>query len=198
MDYNQYNENRYNRKLQWYRLTFGIQQMIVHPLVNILWFIYAVGVVFLVWGKKQFVSGIDASSIIAPVFQWCMTAMVIIFPIICAMGLCQFVGYMYAKEDEAKMCLAFGIKRDNTNQPPILIYKKKDRKSGVTKREFYTSISMKRWEEYQDDICDKLTMHLIGDITYGGRKHNKGNHICFTSAEGRIPEDRGVMYDDEF
>ena len=61
--------------------------MIAHPIVNILWLIFAAGVVFLVWGKKQFVSGINAPSIIAPVFQWCMTAMVIIFPVICAIGL---------------------------------------------------------------------------------------------------------------
>lgn len=150
MDNNQYNENRYNRNLQWYRFKFGFQQMIAHPIVNILWLIFAAGVVFLVWGKKQFVSGINAPSIIAPVFQWCMTAMVIIFPVICAIGLCQFIGYMFAKNDEADMCLVFGSKRDIKNQPPILIYKKKDGKSGVTKREFYTSIPMERWKENKD------------------------------------------------
>ena len=105
---------------------------------------------------------------------------------------------MFAKNDEADMCLVFGSKRDIKNQPPILIYKKKDGKSGVTKREFYTSIPMERWKENKDAICDRLDVHLIGDISYGGKKHNKGNHICFKSAEGRMPEDRGVMYDDEF
>ena len=198
MDNNQYNKNRYNRNLQWYRLTFGLQQMITHPLVNVLWIIFAAGVVFLVLGEKQFVSGINASLNIAPVFKWCMTAMLIIIPIICAIGLCQVVGYMFAKKDEADMCLVFGSKRDIKNQPPILIYKKKDRKSGVTKREFYTSITMERWKENKDAICDRLNVHLIGDVTYGGKKHNRGNHICFMSAEGRMPKDRGVMYDDEF
>lgn len=71
--------------------------MTVHPMVNILWIIFAAGVVLLVWGEKQFVSRIEAISIIVPIFQWCMTAIVIIFPIICAIGLCQFVGYMFAK-----------------------------------------------------------------------------------------------------
>lgn len=198
MDNNQYNENRYNRNLQWYRLTFGLQQMTVHPLVNVLWIIFAAGVVVLVWCEKKYVSVINAPSIIAPVFQACMKAMVIIFPIICAIGLCQFIGYMFAKNDEADMCLVFGSKRDIKNQPPILIYKKKDRKTGVTRREFYTSIPMERWKENKDAICDRLDVHLIGDISYGGKKHNKGNHICFKSAEGRMPEDRGVMYGDEF
>ena len=194
----EYNEKRFNRKLHIYRFAFGLQQMKEHPFVNAMWLIFATGVVFLVWGKKQFVSGINAPVVIAPVFQWCMTAIVIIFPIICAIGLCQFIGYMFAKNDEADMCLVFGSKKDIINQPPILIYKKKDRESGVTKREFYTSIPMEKWKENKDAICDRLNIHLIGDISYGGRKHNIGNLICFKSAEGRIPVDRGVMYDDEF
>ena len=198
MDNNQYNENRYNRKLQWYRLTFGFQQMIEHAWVNVLWILFAVGVVFLTWGEKKFISEINAPSIIAPVFHGCMTTMVIIFPIICAVELSQFIGYMFAKNDEADMCLVFGSKRDIKNQPPILIYKKRDKISGVTKREFYTSIPMERWKENKDAICDRLNIHLIGDIMYGGKRHNKGNHICFESAKGRITEEREVMYDDEF
>lgn len=54
------------------------------------------------------------------------------------------------------------------------------------------------WKEKKDAICDRFDIHLIGDITYGGKKHNKGNHICFKSADGRKPGDKGVMYDDEF
>lgn len=53
-------------------------------------------------------------------------------------------------------------------------------------------------EGKKDAICDRLDIHLIGDITYGGKKHNKGNYICFESAEGRITEKRENMYDDEF
>ncbi len=152
----------------------------------------------LVWSKKKFVTGINAPLIIAPVYQGCMTAMVIIISIISAVGLCQFIGYMFAKNDEADMSLVFGSKRENKNQPPILIYKKKDRKSKVTKREFFTSISMERWKENKEAICDRLDIHIIGDIDYGGKKNNKGNHISFKSAEGRMPEDKGEMYDEEF
>lgn len=118
--------------------------------------------------------------------------------VICAIGLIQFVGFCFAIRDEADMEIVFGDKRDVKNQPPILYYKKRDRKSGVTKREFYTTIPMERWKEKKDAICDRLDIHLIGDITYGGKKHNKGNHICFESAEGRITAEREIMYDDEF
>ena len=43
--------------------------------------------------------------------------------------------------------------------PPILIYKKKNRKNGVTKREFYTTIPMERWQENTDSICDVMDIH---------------------------------------
>ena len=105
---------------------------------------------------------------------------------------------MFAKNDEADMCLVFESMREIKNQTTILIYKKKEKKTGVTEREFYTSISKERWIENRDAICDRLNIHLVGDISYGGKRHNKGNHIFFKSVKGRIPEDRGVMYDDEF
>ncbi len=198
MNNNQYNENRYNRKFQMYRFTFGLQQMGNHPLVNLVWLLFVAGVILLIWGEKQFVSMIEVPSFVAPVFHWCMIAILVIIPIMCAIGLCQLVGYLFAINDEADMCLVFGSKQDIKNQPPILIYKKRDRKTGVTEREFYTAIPMERWKENQNAICDRLDIHLIGNISYGGKRHNKGNHICFKSADGRMPEDRGNLYDDEF
>ena len=76
------------------------------------------------------------------------------------------------------------------------MYKKKDKKSGVTKREFYTAIPMERWQEKKEAICDRMDIHLIGDITYGGKHKNKGHQIYFESAKGRTPTERGALYDD--
>ena len=172
--------------------------MIVHPLVNVLWIVFTAGTVILVWAERRILAEIKAPFIITTIFQWSATMLVIIVPIMCALGLCQVVGNVFAKKDEADMCLVFESKRDIKNQPPILIFKKKDKKSGVTKREFYTTIPMERWKENKDAICDRLDIHMIGDITYGGKKHNKGNYICFESAKGRITAEREIMYDDEF
>ena len=108
------------------------------------------------------------------------------------------IGNIFARQDEADLELVFGDKRNVKNQPPMLIFKKKDKKSGVIKREFYTTISMERWQEMKDAICDRMDIHLIGDITYGGRKKNRGNHVYFESAKGRKPMGRGVLYDDTF
>lgn len=152
----------------------------------------------MVIAEKKYVANMNVYPMFEKLFYACMTALTIIFPIICAIGIVQFIGYIFAIRDEADMELVFGDKRDVKNQPPMLISKKKDRKSGVIKREFYTTIPMERWLEKKEAICDRLDVHLIGDITYGGRKKNKGNHIYFESAKGRNPVERGVLYDDTF
>lgn len=149
-------------------------------------------------GIKRLYENMEVTPILVNVFQGCMNIFMIIFPIICAVGLIQEIGNIFARRDEADMELVFRNKRDVKNQSPILIYKKKDRKSGATKREFYTTIPMKQWKESQEIFCDQMNVHLIGDITYGGRKKNKGNHIYFESVKGRRPMERGVLYDDTF
>lgn len=101
-------------------------------------------------------------------------------------------------KDEADLSIVFCNKRNAKSQSPILKHKKRDKKSGVIKREFYTTTPMEQWKEKKEAICDRMDIHLIGDITYGGRKKNKGNHIYFESAKGRKPIERGVLYDDTF
>lgn len=198
MDNNQFNEQRHNRKKQQYRFSLGIQQLWNYPILNLIWLLLGVGVVFLVIAEKKYIANMDIYPMFEILFSVCITAVIIIFPIICAIGLIQIVGFCFAIKDEADLEIVFGDKRDVKNQPPMLIFKKKDRKSGVIKREFYTTIPMERWQEKKDAICDRLDVHLIGDITYGGKHKNKGNRIYFESAKGRHPKERGVLYDDTF
>lgn len=198
MNNKQFNEQRHNRKKQQFRFFLGVHQLLNYPLLNLFWIIFAVGVVFMVIVEKKYNANIEVYPMFKPIFSACMAAIIIIFPVICAIGLIQFIGFCFAIKDEADLELVFGDKRDVKNQPPILIYKKKDKKSGVIKREFYTAIPMERWQEKKEAICDRLDIHLIGDITYGGRKKNKGNHIYFESTKGRNPKERGVLYDDTF
>lgn len=198
MNNKEFNDQRHNRKKQLYRFTLGIQQLWNYPLLNLVWILFAGGVVILVMAKNKYVASMEVYPMFETIFLVCITAITIMFPIICAIGIVQFIGFCFAIKDEADMEIVFGDKRDVKNQPPMLISKKKDRKSGVIKREFYTTIPRKVWEEKVDEICDRLSIHLIGHITYGGRKKNKGNHIYFESAKGRKPKERGVLYDDTF
>lgn len=199
MDSKQYNERRYNRKKQWYRIVLGIQQLINYPAINLIWLLFVVGVFVLAKGEEKLISTFIVSPSLAFIFMGCMHFLFILFLIICAIGIIQTIGYITAMKDEADLSLVFyGNRQIVTNEPPILIYKKKDRKNGVTKRECYTTIPMERWQERKEAICDRMDIHLIGDITYGGKKKNKGNHIYFESAKGRKPKERGALYDDTF
>ena len=144
MDNKEFNERRYNRKKQECRFRLGIQQFWNYPIINLLWILFAGGVVLMVITEKRFVTNMEIYPLFKSVFSACMTIMLVIFPVICAIGLIQFVGFCFAIRDEADMEIVFGDKRDVKNQPPIPYYKKRDRKSGVTKREFYTTIPMER------------------------------------------------------
>lgn len=198
MDNNKYNEQRYNRKKQWYRFTLGFQQLLNYPIINLIWILFIVGMIFLAIAEKELVSNLDVYPMFASILYGGMNTISILFFVICAIGIIQLIGLVTAIRDEADISIVFGEKGEIKKHPPILIYKKKDRKNGVTKREFYTTIPMEHWKENTDAICDVMDIHIIGDITYGGRKKNKGNHIYFESAKGRKPKERGALYDDTF
>ena len=85
------------------------------------------------------------------------------------------------------------------NKLPEDIYKKIKEFADATIRPMVYDADYWSFVE-KDESCGSYdeNQHFIGNITYGGKKHNKGNHICFKSAKGRKPEDRGGMYDDEF
>lgn len=198
MDNKQFNERRFNRKKQKYRFLLGIQQLVNYPLLNILWVLFAVGVVLLTIGEKKLVENIEVYPMFEEIFSTCMMIILIVFPVICAVGLIQFIGKCFAVKDEASIDLVFGSKGIAQKQPPILVYKKKDRKSGVVQREFYTIEPMKKWQENKEAICDVLNCYMLGEMTYGGRKKNKGQRIYFESTKGRKPKERGILYDDSF
>lgn len=198
MDNQNYNIQRYNRKKQRYRLKLGIQQLLNYPVLNIIWLLFGFGVMILAVVVKKISTNLEIHSGLSQIFEGCMKVFMILFPIICAVGVIQTIGNIFARQDEADLELVFGDKRNVKNQPPMLIFKKKDKKSGVIKREFYSTIPLEQWKEKKEALCDRMDIHLIGDITYGGRKKDKGNCIYFESAKGRIPMGRGVLYDDIF
>lgn len=147
MNNKEFNEQRHNRKKQQYRFTLGIQQLWNYPILNLIWLLFVAGVVFLVIVEKKYISNIDVYPIFETVFTACMKVIIIILPMICGIGLVQLIGFCFAIKDEADMDIVFGDKQDIKNHPSMLIYKKRDRKSGVIKREFYTTIPMERWQK---------------------------------------------------
>ena len=198
MNNEQYNNERNNRKKQIYRLLLGIQQLLNYPIINLIWILFAIGVICFVKWEQFLVSVFAIPALLDRAFNGCMKFLEVFFPMVCAVGIIQFIGYITAMKDESDLCIVFSDNRNVKNQPPILKYKKRDKKTGVIKREFYTTIPMEQWQEKKEAICDRLDIHMIGDITYGGKRKNKGNHIYFESAKGRKRMERATLYDDTF
>lgn len=194
MNENKYNLQRYNRKKNKYRILFGLYQMKTYPWLNVLWILLAVGIAFLCKGKKILAENFNTWDLLANIFNISMTIALALVTVILVIGVLQAVGYLFAIKDESLIAKVFGNNRDYMNEPPILI--KKNKKNDITTREFYTTISMKEWEKKLDDICDKLDIHIIGNIEYGGKKHNTGYLRTFDSKEGRIPNN-STIYDYE-
>lgn len=195
MDNFQYNQNRYNRKHQWYRLKLGIYQLGNYPVLNLVWIVFIIGICFLIQLRKIVLSSFDLPQLLEPVFNGCMTFFIIVFPVLLVIGLLQGIGELTAKRDEADIFRAFSDNRDIKNEAPILTYKKKIKGKDVTVREFYTTIPMERWQQKKEAISDILNIHILGKIEYSN--HN-GNKIIMKSAKGRKVTERGVLYDDTF
>ena len=198
MDNKQFNKKRYNRNKQYYRASLGIQQLINRPLLNLIWIPFGISVMFEVIIGKKYIANMVVYPLLQPIFSACIKTIMFIFPIICAIGITQLIGYCTAIKDEASLENIFSERDVIKEQPPLLIYKKKDKKTGVVAREFYTTIPMARWKEQKEEICDRFNIRLVSEIEYGGRKKNKGNRIYFESIKGRKPTERGILYDDSF
>lgn len=95
MDNKKFNEQRHNRKKQQYRFTLGIQQLWNYPFLNFIWLLFAVGVVFLVIAKNKYIANINVYPMLEGVFFACITAIVIIFPILCAIGIIQLMFHKF-------------------------------------------------------------------------------------------------------
>lgn len=201
MESNDFNQNRFNRRTQLYRLKLGLQQILNYPLLNILWIVFAAGVYALVIFIKKISANMGTLigiPVLKSIFDSSMKIAVIIIPIICAISIIYSIGHFFAIKDESDLKTVFESKGYMKNQTTILCYKKKDRRTGVTIRQFYTSIPMSTWQKQKHAICDRMNIHLIGEITYGGKDRNNGHLIYFESAKGRKPIERGDLYDDEF
>ena len=172
--------------------------LIQKPIINFVWALLVACGLALVYGEGKFMSIYENESILREIMVVVLRIVNIVVLIVFAITIIETIGEMTARKDEADMILVFGNKRDIINQPPILIKKRIDKKHGTIQREFYTSISMEKWQENKEAICDRLDEHLIGDFNYGGKSRNKGNHIYFETGKGRKVQERGTLYDEEF
>ena len=107
MDSNQYNRMRYNRKKQWFRFCLGLMQFREMPILNLMWFIVIIVARYAYKGKNILVLLFDMPLISMKILDTCLSIGIVIFVISIVVVMMQEIGELVAREDEAKISLAF-------------------------------------------------------------------------------------------
>lgn len=192
---NQYIQQKWNRKRNFCHWKLGIMQMIQLPLLNIL-LLPIIALTLIIWVNMDYAFTVfDVPKSILPIYTVIIKAFGVLIPLLLVWVMIDAIGTIIARKDEALMQMAFEEK-ELRNGSPILMYKRKDKKTGVTIREWYSPIPMKLWVEHQEEIADAMNIHFIQNFRYGGKSN--GSRIVMYSAEGREATARGVLYDEEF
>lgn len=191
-----YHQKRYNRRRNYYHLVLGTKKMFQSP-IFVVFLLPIIALTVFMWMKMDYLIKIlDMPKLFLPFVKTSLKFLGIIIPLLLVGSLIETIGKLTARKDEADVEMAF-TERELRYGRPVLKHKSKDKKSGVMKREFYSPIPKKLWEERKEVIEDSMNITIL-TISYGGRKRNKGNLIYLESYEGRVPKDRGVIYDKEF
>lgn len=160
----------------------AVNQMIQCPLLcTLLLPIVALTVLF--WMKFDFViTMFDVPRMILPVYVMAIKSIGVLIPLVLAWGLVDVIGTLTAREDEAALQMAFN-ENELRNGSPILMYKRKDKKTKRTVRKWYSPISKKVWIERQGEIAHAMNIRYIEKIRYSGKLY--GNRIVMYSVEGK-------------
>lgn len=177
-----YLENMQNRKRNICHWRLAIGQMKQYPLL----LVFTLPIIILtviIWSKKNDVIDIlNIPKIILPVFDISVKLLGVLIPILLVWGLIDIIGTLTARKDEANIQMAFK-EVELRNGSPILMYKRKDKKTGITVREWYSLIPLKLWVERQEEIADAMNIHFTEKFRYGG--NSDGNRIVMCSAKSR-------------
>jgi len=177
--YTQRKQNRIHNTCHW-KLAMSI--MVHNPLL----FIFVLPIVVLaifIWLKMDLViMAFNVPEIMIPMYINIVRLLGVLIPLLLVWGLIDVIGTLTARKDEANIQMAFK-EGELRNGSPILMYKRKDKKTGITVREWYSHIPMKLWVERQDEIADAMNIHFIEKFRYGG--DSDGNRIVMCSAKGR-------------
>lgn len=190
-----YIQKRQNRQKLFFRLRFGISQMIHKPWLNILLFPIIAGTIYL-WMKKDVIYTLfDVPYFMQSMYHYTILTLLIMLPVVCVFAVIIGLANIFAQKDEADLLNAF-TPQELRNGCPILMSKKRIKGTNVICREFYSNIPMRIWVERQGDIEDALNVHFVEKLQYGAGAN--GKRIVMYTAKGRKHTKKEDLYDDEF
>lgn len=195
MKYDKYLTQRRNRLLQYFRLRLGVLQLIDKPFLNVLLIPIIILFVILWKEKEKIISLFDVPEILFSAFHFSICFMAIMIPLLLLLLILEIIGKLTARKDEVALLIAFEPK-ELRNGCPILMSKKKLKRTNVIRREYYSDIPLYVWEERKNSIADAMNIRFVEEIQYGGKAN--GKRIVIYTSSGRKAENREKLYDEEF
>lgn len=180
-NYNKKIQERWNRKKHLYHSCLGISRMMHKPLLNLLFLPIILLTVF-VWSRMDLAfTFFNVPKVIMPIYSFVVKTIGVLIPIILVWTIIYCIGSLTARKDEILIRMAY-MDKELRNGSPILVFKHKDKQTGVTIREWYSPLPMKLWVERQNEISDALNINII-ELKYAGNKRDK---IYLKSKKGKF------------
>lgn len=188
----QYNQKRYNRKRNISHWGLALQQIRQYPLMLVL-FLPIVILAITIWVKMDVaLTAFDVPEMLFTIYNIAIKIMAVLIPLLLLWVLIDITGSLTAHKDEAAVQMVFDEK-ELRNGSPILMYKRKDKKTGVYMREWYSPIPLKIWIEQQDRIEHHMREHLKKEFEYD---YANDSRIVMYSAKGtKHVEEENPVYD---
>lgn len=188
-------KNKQNRERNISHWKLAIGQMKQKPLL----LIFVIPIIILttfIWIKMGgALTVFDVPKIILPVYTAVIKSLGVLIPLVLAWVLIDSIGTNTARKDEERIKMAFEEK-ELRHGSPILIYKRKDKKTGAYILVWDSHIPLKTWVERQDRIEHHMKEHLIRELEYDDRAND--SRIVMCSAKGiKASEKNSPVYDME-
>ena len=193
---NTYLEQQWNRAKLFSRLRLGLLKLKTRPYTNIP-IVLSIFILSNIWRSKKIFTLKTASPQLSSIFQYTLSILMILLPLIFMAGYIHFLGELTAKRDEGCLISAFKP-QELRNGYPLLMSYHKIKGTNLTIKEFHSNIPLSTWEKNQAEISDAMNLYLVEPfITYGGKRKSNSKRICLYTAPGRLRPERGALYDDE-
>lgn len=188
-----YRQKRRNRRKEFYRIRLGILQMLYKPYLFILVFPIILLTIYICINRSFILELFNVPEMLLEIYKYSFYVLIFLLPSIFILGIFELIGYMTARDDEASLEEVFSG-QEQRNGYPILINKKRIKKTNAIMRIFYTEIPMRIWVERQEEIQDLMNVRFVEKIKHADAH---GRKIMLVTVSGRESNITGDLYDDE-
>ena len=193
MSHKQYIEARWNQNKSKYRMRLAFEQLANYPFLILLLAPLAL-LGLLLWNiRKDFMNYLDVMQISNPFYNYISIFITVLLVFLVLIWILEEIGEITAQKIEADIQESF-TEHDMRNGCPILMSKKRVKKTKVMRLIFYSTIPLSVWIEKSENICTALNVYLAEEISH---YNNHGRMVVLYVVKGITQQKREGLYDDE-